>query len=66
MKGVEEERGAANLHVALTHLPERWIQWNKTEKVNTILEDEGIFRDIYTQQGYSPWEHPHNTRLARI
>lgn len=36
------------------------------EKVNIILADEGIFHDIYTQQGFSPWEHPHNTRLAGI
>lgn len=54
------------VHVFVTHLPERWVQWNKMEKVNVILADEGIFRDIYTQRGFSPWEHPHNTRLPSI
>lgn len=51
----------ADEHVFVTHLPERWVQWNKMEKVNVILADEGIFHDIYTQQGFSPWEHPHKT-----
>lgn len=64
MKGVKEE--AADVHVFVTHLPERWLQWNKMEKVNVILADEGIFHDIYTQQGFSPWEQPHNTRLPSI
>lgn len=56
----------ADVRVFVTHLPERWVQWNKMEKVNVILADEGIFHDIYTQQGFSPWEHPHNTRLPSI
>lgn len=51
----------ADEHVFVTHLPERWVQWNKMEKVNVIPADEGIFHDIYTQQGFSPWEHPHKT-----
>lgn len=34
------------------------------ETVNIILADEGIFHDIYTQQGFSPREHPHNIRLG--
>lgn len=56
----------ADEHVFVTHLPERWVQWNKMEKVNVILADEGIFHDIYTQQGFSPWEHPHKTWLPCI
>ena len=66
MKGVKQERGSGEeetVHVFVTHLPERWVQRNKMEKVNVILADEGIFHDIYTQQGFSPWENPHNTRL---
>lgn len=70
MKGVKKKKkkneAPADMRVFVTRLPKRWIQWNKMEKVNIILADEGIFHDIYTQQGFSPWEHPHNTPLARI
>lgn len=59
-------RRSSDARVFVTHLPERWIQQNKMEKVNIILADEGIFHDIYKQQGFSPWEQPHNTRLLRI
>lgn len=52
--------------IFVTHLHERWLQRSKMEKVNVILADEGIFHDIYKQQGFSPWEHSHNTRLFRI
>lgn len=57
---------STDARVFVTHLPKRWIQRNKIEKVNIILADEGIFHDIYKQQGFSPWEQPHNTRLFRI
>lgn len=59
-------RGRKAEDVFVTHLPERWFQWNKMEKVNVILADEGIFHDIYTQQGFSPLELRHNTRLHSI
>lgn len=64
MKG--RTRRSTDARVFVTHLPERWIQRNIMEKVNIILADEGIFHDIYKQQGFSPWEQPHNTRLLRI
>ncbi len=49
IKGIKEERGAADVHVSVTHLPDRWIQRNKMEKVNVILAHEGISHDIYTR-----------------
>lgn len=64
MKG--RTRRSTDTRVFVAHLPKRWIQQNKMEKVNVILADEGIFHDIYKQQGFSPWEQPHNTRLLPI